>query len=102
MLDVEKAMVLLQEEKYPFFSEEQLEAMCSLYDDMNEMCYFACLMKADAQDIKIGPIEIKNNSQMWKDLASMFYKKWMTNPENSDSQSTRSLTGRCIKRADEY
>ena len=27
MLDIDKAMVLLQEEKYPFFSEEQLEAI---------------------------------------------------------------------------
>lgn len=101
MLDIGKAMVLLQEEKYPFFSEEQLEAMCSLYDDMNEMCYFACLMKADAQDIKIGPIEIKNNSEMWKNLASMFYKKWMANPTDSNSHS-KPLTGRCVRRADEY
>ena len=100
MLDVEKAMVLLQEEKYPFFSEEQLEAMCDIYDDMNEMCYFAGLMKADAQDIEIGPIKIKNNSQMWKDLASMFYRKWMTNSQNSNSHS-KSMS-RCLKRADEY
>ena len=100
MLDVEKAMVLLQEEKYPFFSEEQLEAMCNMYDDMNEMCYVACLMKADAQDIEIGPIKIKNNSQMWKDLASMFYRKWMTNSQNSNSHS-KSMS-RCLKRADEY
>ena len=100
MLDVEKAMGLLQEEKYPFFSEEQLEAMCDIYDDMNEMCYFACLMKADAQDIEIGPIKIKNNSQMWKDLASMFYRKWMTNSQNSNSHS-KSMS-RCLKRADEY
>ena len=74
--------------------------MCDIYDDMNEMCYFACLMKADAQDIEIGPIKIKNNSQMWKDLASMFYRKWMTNSQNSNSHS-KSMS-RCLKRADEY
>lgn len=102
MLDMEKAMILLQEENYPFFSEEQLEAMCEMYDDMNELCYVGCMMKADAQDITIGPITIKNNSEMWKNLANTFYKKWMSNPSSSSNSSSKSLTGKCIGRSDEY
>lgn len=59
MLNVEQAKIFLQEENYPYFSDDQLEAMCNLYDDMNELCYVACMMKADAQDITVGPISIK-------------------------------------------
>ncbi|WP_276629188.1 hypothetical protein [Terrisporobacter hibernicus] len=55
MLNVEKVKVLLLEEKYPYFSDEQLESLCNMYDDINELCYIACKMKADAQDITIGP-----------------------------------------------
>ena len=35
MLNVEQAKIFLQEENYPYFSDDQLEAMCNLYDDMN-------------------------------------------------------------------
>ncbi len=101
MLNVEQVKIFLQEENYPYFSDDQLEAMCNLYDDMNELCYVACMMKADAQDITVGPISIKNNSQMWQNLAQMFYKKWMANPSGASTIS-KSLTGKCVGRADEY
>lgn len=99
MLNVEKVKVLLLEEKYPYFSDEQLESLCNMYDDMNELCYIACKMKSDAQDITIGPITIKNNSNMWNNLADAFYKKWIT---SSSSKTSKSLTGKCAGRSDEY
>ncbi|MCC3868508.1 hypothetical protein [Terrisporobacter mayombei] len=99
MLDVEKVKVLLLEEKYPYFSDEQLESLCDMYDDMNELCFIACKMKADGQDVTIGPITIKNNSNMWNNLADAFYKKWVT---SSSSKVSKSLTGKCAGRSDEY
>lgn len=101
MLNVEKVKVLLLEEKYPYFSDEQLESLCNMYDDINELCYIACKMKADAQDITIGPITIKNNSNMWNNLADAFYKKWATS-SSSNSNTSKSLTGKCVGRSDEY
>ncbi|MCR1821295.1 hypothetical protein [Terrisporobacter muris] len=101
MIDVEKVKVLLLEEEYPYFTEDTLESMCSMYDDINELCYIACTMKAKVDKIKIGPIEIASNADMWNNLANVFYKKYEASIK-ANSQNSKSLTGMCARRADEY
>ena len=96
MIAVNKVKILLMEETYPFFTDEELESMCEMYDDINELCYFACMMKADAQEITVGPISIKSNATMWRNLAKAFYRKWTLSTNGG-----RSITGCVGGRADE-
>lgn len=87
------------EDEYPFFEYEQLEQLAVLYPDINQLAYICCRMKAKVDKIKVGPIEIESNSQMWLDLADTFYNMWRTSGTNGKG---RSITGKTVGRADEY
>lgn len=97
MIDIKDVKVLLMEEEYPFFSDATLTSMCNLYDSINELCYVACTMKAKVDSITVGPITIPSNSEMWNNLANVFYKKYI-----KESKRVISYSGYTVGRSDEY
>lgn len=100
MVDVEAVKVLIMEEQYPFLTDDQLQAICIATDNLNEAVYTACKMKARADKIKVGPITIENDGDYWNNLAESFYKKWQE--DINGGKSTKSITGYCVGRADEF
>ena len=100
MIDIEKLKALLMETKFPFFTDEQLQAICGDSTSMNECMYLLCTMKSKADKIKVGPIEIENDATYWSNLADIYFNKW--EKEISGNKPSRSLTGLCVGRSDEY
>lgn len=100
MIDIATLKVFILEDQYPFFTDSQLEAICNSSSSINEAAYTACKMKAKSDKVKIGPIEIDNDSKYWNTLADSFFDKWQR--EGSTTGRGKSITGLCIGRADEY
>lgn len=99
MVNIDQLKVLIMEDQYPTFTDEQLEAMAVMYDDINQMAYVCCLSKASADKITIGPIKIENDPSMWTNLAAMFLKRY---EDSKGSGSSKSVTGKLMKRVDEW
>lgn len=100
MLDPDLLGILLMEEQYPMLSDEQLEYLCKVCTNMNQACYMGCKMKAKSDKVKVGPIEVENDASYWINLADVFFDAWQA--ELASQGSSRSLTGKCIGRADEF
>lgn len=67
--------MLIQEEKYPCFTDDQLNAYLALNNnDVNKTASKLCLLKADNEkSIKVGPIEIENaDPEYWQHLSEMY------------------------------
>ena len=98
MLDIEVIKVMLMEDTTPMLTESQLQMLANLYDNINEACYYGCLMKATSDEkITIGPISIDggSNNQFWLRMADGFYRKFVR------ESSGRSITGTAMGRSDE-
>ena len=96
MVDIDKLKILIMEEQYPVFTDEQLQSMAEVYDNIYQLAYVCCLSKANADKITIGPISIENNPTMWNNLAAMFLKQY-----KEDTGMISTITGKVMKRADE-
>ena len=96
MVDIDMLKVLIMEDQYPVFTDEQLQNMTRLYDNIYQLAYVCCLSKANAEKITIGPISIENNPTMWNNLAAMFLKQY-----KEDTGMISTITGKVMKRADE-
>lgn len=96
MLDVDVIKTMLLEETYPTLTDDQLRMLALNYDNINEACYYGCLMKARVDKVKIGPIEVESNSDYWLKLADGFYRKFIR-----EAQESYSITGYAMRRADE-
>lgn len=98
MVDVDTLKVLILEDQYPTFTDDQLEEMAKIYDNIYQLAYVCCLAKASADEITIGAITIKNSADMWNNMAAMFLKQY----ENDSGKSkVTSLTGKVLHRVDE-
>ena len=84
------------EDQYPVFTDDQLQSMAEVYDNIYQLAYVCCLSKANADKITIGPISIENNPTMWNNLAAMFLKQY-----REDIGMISTITGKVMKRADE-
>ena len=98
MVDIATLKVLIMEDQYPVFTEEQLESMAGVYDNIYQLAYICCLSKASADKITIGPISIENDASMWNNLALMFLQQYKDDIANG---SGKSITGKVMRRADE-
>ncbi len=98
MVNIEQLKVLIMEDQYPTFTDEQLEAMAVMYDNIYQLAYICCLAKANADEITIGAIKIKNSSDMWNNMAKMFLDQY--NRELNGGKVT-SITGKVLHRVDE-
>lgn len=99
MVDIDMLKVLIMEDQYPTFTDEQLEAMAETYDNIYQLAYVCCLSKANAEKITIGPISIENDSTMWQNLAAMFLEQYQK--DIGVTSSRQSITGKVMRRADE-
>ena len=98
MVDIATLKVLIMEDQYPVFTEQQLESMAAVYDNIYQLAYICCLSKASADKITIGPISIENDASMWNNLALMFLQQYKDDIANG---SGKSITGKVMRRADE-
>ena len=87
------------EDQYPVYTEDQLESMAAVYDNIYQLAYVCCLGKASAEKITIGPISIENDPTMWQNLAAMFLEQYQNNTGATGSK--QSITGKVMRRADE-
>lgn len=99
MVDIDMLKVLIMEDQYPTFTDEQLGAMAETYDNIYQLAYVCCLSKASADKITIGPITIENDASMWTNLASMFLQQYQNNTGITGTK--QSITGKVMRRADE-
>jgi hypothetical protein len=97
MLNIEELSMLLMEEQYPILSQEQLELLATMYDNIYQACYVGCTMKAQANKVTVGPISIENDKSFWIQMANSFRQQWLLEGSNK----SRSITGKCVGRADE-
>jgi hypothetical protein len=88
------------EEQYPMLSDDQLEYLCGVCSSMNQACYMGCKMKAKSDKVKVGPIEVENDASYWINLADVYFDAWQA--ELTSQGKSRSLTGKCVGRADEF
>ena len=97
MLDIDVLKTRILEDSNPMLTESQLQMLVTTYDNMNEACYYGCLMKATAsQKITIGPISIEDNSnEFWLRMADGFYKKFLR------EQDSNGVSGLAWGRSDE-
>ena len=87
------------EDQYPVFTDDQLEELAEVYDNIYQLAYVCCLSKASAEKITIGPISIENDSTMWTNLAAMFLEQYQNDIGITGSRQT--ITGKVMRRADE-
>lgn len=100
-LNVEIIKTMLMEDSNPILTDQQLEMLAAMYDNINEACYYGCLMKATSmngasENITIGPISIEStSSDFWLRMADGFYRKFLR------EQNEEGLTGLVMRRSDE-
>lgn len=99
MVNIDRLKVMIMEDQYPVFTEDQLEELAKVYDNIYQLAYVCCLSKASAEKITIGPISIENDSTMWTNLAAMFLEQYQNDIGITDTK--QSITGKVMRRADE-
>lgn len=92
MTDLEILSFNLQEDKFPHFSQGDLEKLLSIHEDVQKASYEGCLMKAYDNTSDFGPISTTVDSKYWLRLA----KKFKSNNSLNGKSKIRSM-----KRADE-
>ena len=100
MVDIDQLRLLIMEDQYPTFTDEQLAGMAEVYNNIYQLAYICCLSKANAEKITIGPISIENDASMWNNLAAMFLEQYKADVEGQGS--SKSITGKVMRRADEW
>lgn len=86
----------LQESQYPYFSDDDLKYLLEQYPDPLEAAYEACLIKAQDDSVKLGPITINNNQDYWLRRANHLAIKLRNERAKKNS---RQLS---MRRVDEY
>ena len=99
MVDIDTLRVLIMEDQYPVYTEDQLESMAAVYDNIYQLAYVCCLGKASAEKITIGPISIENDPTMWQNLAAMFLQQYQEDIGTTGTRKT--ITGKVMRRVDE-
>lgn len=76
MTDLETLTFNLQERQSPYFEQAELQNLLDIYGDVWTASYYGCLLKSQADNIKLpGGIEMPNNSVYWKNLAQVYLDK---------------------------
>lgn len=90
----------LQETQFPYFSEEDLTTLISMYPNINRASYEGCLIKSSNDSVSLGPINTPNNEQYWIRRANHFKSLWVRD-EREEQRKKGNGGGLSWKRADE-
>ena len=75
MNDIDKLKFNLQEKNFPYFSDEELTYLLEEYGSVVGASYEGCLIKAQDDSVKLGPIDTPSNREYWLGRASHFQRK---------------------------
>lgn len=96
MGDLEKLKFNLQEKQFPYFDDLELEFLLEEYKTVNKATYEGCLIKAQNDSVKLGPINTPSNENYWLRRANHFLAKARQEDRRSGKSSSFSF-----QRADE-
>lgn len=89
----------LQESQFPYFSDDDLNTLLTMYPNINRASYEGCLIKSSDDSVSLGPINTPNNEQYWLRRANHFKALW--NRDERAEQRASNGGGLSWKRADE-
>ena len=96
MDNLEKLKILILEEQYPRFTDEQLESFLEDYgNNVYAVAADLCLLKANTEKkIKVGPITIENaDPSFWMALQSKYMTAALNVPEDPDNPGGGTISG---------
>lgn len=70
--DLELLTFNLQETNFPYFSEADLQLLLDQHETVKEASYQGCMIKAQDDSVKLGPINTVSNEKYWLRRARMF------------------------------
>lgn len=85
MTDLERLKFYLLEDKFPYFSDADLENLMAEYDDVKVAAYNGCLIKAQDDSVKLGPISTPSNERFWLRRAQKFRTNYTGHVNRMDS-----------------
>jgi hypothetical protein len=65
----------LQETQFPYFSDSELQTLLEMYPTVDEATYEGCLIKAQDDSVKLGPIDTPSNEKYWLRRAQHFLRR---------------------------
>lgn len=86
MTDLQKLKFYLLEDKFPYFSEEELQNLLAEYGDVKKAAYEGCLIKAQDDSVKLGPIATVSNEKFWLRRAKRFRTNHTSTIKRADSR----------------
>lgn len=86
MTDLDLMKFNLQETQFPYFSDEQLTQMLELYGSVKSASYQGCMIKAQDDSVKLGPINTVSNEKYWLRRARMFRSSATGTIQRADGQ----------------
>lgn len=98
MLDLDKLKFNLQEKQFPYFEEEELQYLLEEYKTVNRASYEGCLIKAQDDSVKLGPINTPSNEKYWLRRANDFLSKARQEERVSNGGTSKGIS---FRRADE-
>ena len=72
MTDLEVLKFNLQETNFPYFSDDDLNILLEQYSTVKEATYQGCMIKAQDDSVKLGPINTVSNEKYWLRRARIF------------------------------
>lgn len=90
----------LQESQFPYFSDDDLNTLLTMYPNINRASYEGCLIKSSNDSVSLGPINTPNNEQYWLRRANHFKALW-NRDERAEQRASNNGGGLSWKRADE-
>lgn len=91
----------LQEQEFPYFSDNDLMYLLEEYESVIAASYEGCLIKAQNDSIKLGPINTPSNEEYWLRRAEHFHLK-LLEEQRLEARKNRGNYGSCVvfKRSD--
>lgn len=98
MDNLELLKILLQEKKYPYFDDAELQVLLVSYDnDVYLTASKLALMKANGdKSIKVGPITIEGpGAEYWINLSNQYTETSKSNNSSIISSRYKTMMARC-------
>ncbi|MDI6617894.1 MAG: hypothetical protein QME45_04340 [Clostridiales bacterium] len=84
MSDLENLKNNLLEDKFPYFTDIDLQNLLTQFNTVQEASYQGCLIKAQDDSVKLGPINTASNEKFWVRRAKLFRTNMTGNMKRAD------------------